>query len=218
MKKKKIIILVGAPGSGKGTQAELLAKKMNMEILSPGAIFRKEVEKGSVIGKKAGPFMKKGLLVRDDIVCSVIINRIKKIDKSIILDGFPRNQVQAKVLGDFLKNQNTTSLVIEIALPLKTALKRISGRLSCNSCGESFHVDFKPPTQNKTCDKCGNKLVVRSDSKEKIVKTRWQIYQYATKPIVAYYKTNKHYSYQKVDGTKLIPEVFVEIFDIVKNS
>lgn len=218
MKPKQIIILIGGPGSGKGTQAELLAKKMGIQVLSPGTILRKAIEKKTVIGKKAAPYIKKGILVPDDIVSSLVIKRIAKIRKGIILDGFPRNQVQVKLLGDYLKNQNTKNLVIEVAIPLRTAIKRISGRLTCNNCGESYHVEYKPPRRKNICDQCGKRLIVRSDSKEKVVKTRWQIYRYETKPIADYYKQNRHYLYRKVDGTKDIETVFESVYNIVKKE
>ena len=218
MKQKQIIILIGAPGSGKGTQAKLLSRKLGLQVLSPGVILRNEIAKKTVIGKKAAPFLKKGLLVSDDIVSSIVIKKIASAKKGIILDGFPRNHVQVKLLNNYLKTQNTNNIVIEIALHLSTAMKRISGRLTCTSCGESYHVDYKPAKKKNYCDKCGKRLAVRADSKPKVVKTRWQIYKYSTKPVLEYYKNHKYYSYRKVDGKHSISEVSEQIISIVRKK
>ena len=218
MKKQKIIIFIGAPGSGKGTQVEKLQEQLNLLCLAPGEIFRKQIKNKTALGKKVKPFIDKGLLVDDKLVLDLIIDKIKKARKNIILDGFPRTLVQTKELHQFLLNKKDKYQVkiFELKISSKKIIKRITGRMRCEKCGFIYHLKFKPSTKKGICDICNGKLKVRPDSKPTVVKTRIKIYNKLTKPILKFYKINKFYKYYIVDALQSIEMVNKKIKSIIK--
>ncbi|MBT5338813.1 nucleoside monophosphate kinase [Candidatus Falkowbacteria bacterium] len=218
-KKQVIVIFIGPPGSGKGTQAKLLADKFNYTDLSSGKLFREEVQKKTKIGKQIKPFMDKGFLVSDEITTEMMIKKISRLRKPIILDGFPRNLNQSKILDEYLqKHKNKYKIVIvEVKLTEKQVSQRILGRLEC-ACGRIFHEQLNLPSNKGICDICGSKLQTRSDAKVSVVKTRMQIYKYETAPILKFYKKEKYYRFYQVEGDKKVNEVFKQLEKIIKRS
>lgn len=217
-KKQPILIFVGPPGSGKGTQASLLEQEHNFIALSSGKMFREEMQKKTKIGRQIKPLMDKGLLVSDEITTEMMIRKIARLKRAIILDGFPRNLNQSKILDEYLqKHKNKYKIVVvEIKLTAKQVLERILGRLECSSCGRIYHRQLNLPEKKGVCDGCGAKLQARSDAKASVVKTRMQIYKYETAPILKFYKNQRDYNFYQVEGDKKIKEVFDQILKITK--
>jgi adenylate kinase len=180
------IVFLGPQGSGKGTQAELLSKKLNLPQIITGEIFRREIAAGTELGKKAEEIGKRGELVPDEITNKIIAEEISKEQyrNGVIIDGFPRNLVQANALEQILKI--TEAILVNISD--KEARERISGRRTCPVCGMVYHMKYNPPMRNETCDKCSEKLVVRADDTEEAIKKRLEIYHCDTEPVIYYYK------------------------------
>jgi adenylate kinase len=218
-KNKNVLILIGPPGSGKGTQAEDLCKIFQLESISPGLIFRNAVTKKTKLGKLAKPYLQKGLLVPDDVVSKVVFKKIKQAKSDILLDGFPRNLKQANLLKDFfaVSENDYKVVVLEIDLSAKEILERITGRRACD-CGINYHLKFKPPQQKGICDKCRKKLKIRSDSSPQVVKTRIKVYNDDTQPIIRFYKRAKDCRYRKIDGADSIDKVRKNIVRILKQQ
>jgi len=215
MAERKVIILIGAPGSGKGTQAKALEKKFGFVSYSPGDIFRDEIKKKTKLGLYVAKYVRKGLLVPDNIVSSIIIKRLMKIKKGVILDGFPRNLVQVKLLHEYLQKIKTKNIVLHISLSVAKATERIIGRQVCEKCGEIYHDIFKPAIKKNYCDNCKRRLRRRIDENPKIIEERWHIYKYETKPIVGYYKNDTKYSYRKINADQKIGKVAEDIKKIL---
>jgi adenylate kinase len=206
---RRIFILIGPPGSGKGTQAGGLIEKLRKKpkYFSVGEILRKEIEKGTDLGRQVERFVDKGLLVPDEIISEVIIKRIRVERGDIILDGFPRTLSQALILEKYLAEKETKNIVIEIALPKEQIiLERISGRRYCPN-GHLFHLKFDPPKKANICDYCGEKLKIRADADPKVIKERLKIYHKETKPLIKYYQGHHNYKFLKIDGSKEIKRV-----------
>jgi len=208
MNKIHNIVFLGPQGSGKGTQAELLSKKLNLPQIVTGEIFRREIAAGTELGKKAREIGKRGELVPDEITNKIIAEEISKEQyrNGMIIDGFPRNLVQANALEQFLKV--TQAILINISD--KEATERISGRRTCPVCGLVYHMKYNPPMRNETCDKCSEKLVVRADDTEEAIKKRLEIYHKDTEPVIYYYKQRGVLI--EINGEQPIEKVQEDIF------
>ncbi len=207
-----ILILLGAPGVGKGTQGALISKEYNIPQISTGDILRSEVRNETELGKKAKVYMDKGELVPDDVIIGMMENRIKQDDckNGFILDGFPRTVAQAEAFDVMLKkNGLELHRVLLIDVPEEEIIERLTGRRVCPNCGAVYHIKNNPPKKEGVCDKCGSKLVQRDDDKEEVVRNRLEVYRKNTMPLIDYYtKTSK---LVKVDGTGEINEIFERI-------
>lgn len=180
------IILLGAPGAGKGTQAEVICKHLNIPTISTGNCLREAVKNGSPLGLRAKADMDSGRLVPDDVVIGVVKDRIAKDDcaKGYILDGFPRTVAQAEALEAMGVEIDK---VIDLEVPDETIKRRLSGRRVCGGCGASYHLDFKPPRQEGVCDSCGQALIIRKDDEPATVQDRLNVYHKQTEPVKAFY-------------------------------
>lgn len=211
------IILLGAPGAGKGTQAKIIADKYGIPQISTGDMLREAVAKGTELGKKAKEFMSQGKLVPDDVVIGIIRERLRQKDceKGFILDGFPRTIAQAEAL-DRIMNEigKKIDAVININVPEEEVVKRIVNRRVCRKCGAIYHLIYDPPKRKGFCDKCGGELYQRDDDKEEIVRERFRVYQKNTEPLVDYYR--KRGILHDVDGTKDIEKVNSEVLGILR--
>ena len=212
------IIFLGAPGSGKGTQAALLAKDLNIPNISTGEILRKEVEQNSEIGKLAKSYMSTGQLVPDQIIIDIIKKCLAQTDckDGFILDGFPRNLSQAQKLDEMLNQiDKKINLVFNIEVADEIIIKRISGRFSCRNCGAVYNRFFNPPKKSNICDQCGsNNFENRNDDKEETVLSRLKIYKENNKKLVEFYQ-RKHLIYF-INGLKTVPLVNSDINEIIK--
>jgi len=202
------IILIGPPGSGKGTQAKLLEDKHHLKQLSSGDMLRAAVAEGSEIGKKAKSYMEAGELVPDELVVEIVTDQIEKADgEGFILDGFPRNVHQAEVLDKMLKeNGREIDLVPVIEVSDDRLVERVAGRFTCASCGEGYHDKFKRPKAEGVCDKCGGvEFIRRPDDNPETVRNRLEVYHAQTKPLIDYY--DKQGKVRMIDGEQSIDEV-----------
>ncbi|MEG0751034.1 MAG: adenylate kinase [Oscillospiraceae bacterium] len=180
------LILLGAPGAGKGTQAEVVAERLSVPIISTGNILKEAVRNETELGLKAKSFMDKGELVPDDVIIGIISERLSQPDcaDGFILDGVPRTTAQA----DALESMGVTiDRVINIEVPDETIIPRITGRRSCKKCGSSYHTEFKKPSKEGICDRCGGELISRSDDEESTVKNRLRVYHETTEKLKSYY-------------------------------
>lgn len=205
------IILIGAPGAGKGTQAFKITDKFAIPHISTGDIFRSNIKGGTPLGIEAKSYIDKGMLVPDELTIKIVEDRLKKDDckNGFMLDGFPRTLEQAEALDKMCD----IDLVINIDVPLELLLHRIVGRRVCKACGESYHVDFMREGQSE-CDRCGNPLIQRADDNEESVKTRLDVYVKQTQPLIDYY--GKKGVLKSVDGSKSMDEVFADIEKLLK--
>ena len=203
------LILLGAPGSGKGTQAAYIAQKYDLPHISTGDIFRENIKNETPLGLKVKAVMDTGNLCPDDLTVELVKDRLSKsdCDKGYLLDGFPRDLVQAKALDEF----SAPDIVIDLNVDLDKIERRITGRRSCPKCNGSFHIDFIGDTE--TCPDCGAKLVVRKDDNSETVKSRLAVYSKQTEPLISYYKNQGKLAV--VDGNRSIDEVFAEIVKVL---
>ena len=180
------IILLGPPGAGKGTQAKVLTKELDIPHISTGDILRKAIEEKTPLGLKAKKYMDKGYLVPDDLIINLIKERIRREDckKGFLLDGFPRTIPQAEALGKISNIDKVTKLKIAN----EVAIERLSGRRTCKDCGAMYHVIYIPPRKEGICDRCGGELIIREDDKEEAVLKRLEVYREETRPLIEYYK------------------------------
>lgn len=186
-----IIILLGAPGSGKGTQCKRLAERFHFQHVATGDIFRAEIAKKTAIGLKAQDYVKSGKLVPDALVTEMVAGRLNALE-TYLLDGFPRNLEQAQALDEMLKKSGTSiSLVCYLALPSSEAIKRMSSRRVCSNCGEVYNVLSRPPKAEGVCDLCGGAVVQREDDTEYTAQKRLMVFEDLTQPLVAYYKSEQ---------------------------
>ena len=204
------IVLLGAPGAGKGTQASMLCQRLNIPHISTGDIFRHHIKEQTPIGIVAKGYIDKGELVPDSVTEEIVKIRLSEPDcvNGYILDGFPRTVAQAEALNTFSK----IDAVIDIDIPLNKLLKRLTGRRVCDRCGESYHVDYLGP--NRTCSKCGGHLVHRADDTEETVSERLNVYVHKTAPLIDFY--NKMGVLRKVNGDLPIDKVIEEITEALK--
>ncbi|MEA1872278.1 MAG: adenylate kinase [Chloroflexota bacterium] len=211
------IIMLGAPGAGKGTQADILSQEMNLPHIASGDLFRQALEERTEVGLLAKSYMDKGELVPDEVAIKMILERINQPDctSGCLLDGFPRTLHQAEVLDKAFKEQGKTiDKAIYIEVPNEELVKRLSGRRLCRVCQTPYHIISSPPKTPGKCDKCGGELYQRSDDREETVKERLSIFFAQTIPILDYYK--KQSKLIKVNGNLGIQEVAREIISALK--
>ena len=203
------LILIGAPGAGKGSHAKLISKKYNVPQISMGDIIRENIKKGTKLGKELKKFTEEGNLVTDDLVIRLLESRINKKDCSngYILDGFPRTIAQANALEKITEIDN----VLLLDCSEKTVLQRLGGRRNCNKCGAIFHVINMPPKKDGVCDKCGGKLFQRGDDQEKTIKNRLKVYKRKTAPLINFYK--KRGLLKKVNADNALNIAFKDIIN-----
>ena len=184
------IIMLGAPGSGKGTIGKEICKKYNLTHLSTGDIFRDEIKRDTDLGKKANEYISNGNLVPDDITISMVEDKLMELG-DVLLDGFPRTINQAESLKKFLnQKEKSVTAVINLCIPDEDIIKRTSSRVICSNkeCGATFNTIFMPPKVEGICDVCGSKLIVRDDDKPETIKERLNVYYKNTEPLIAFYK------------------------------
>ncbi len=210
------IIMLGAPGAGKGTQAIKIAEKYGVPHISTGDIFRANIKNGTELGKKAKEYMDKGSLVPDELTCDLVVDRIHQDDcaNGFVLDGFPRTIPQAEALDKALtKDNEKMDFAIDIEVPDDSIVKRMGGRRACVNCGATYHVVSAPPKVEGICDHCGGKLTIRDDDKPETVQHRLSVYHEQTQPLIDFYK--KAGILHSVDGTKQLDEVFADVVKIL---
>ena len=210
------IIMLGAPGAGKGTQAKMIASKYGVPHISTGDIFRANIKNGTELGAKAKGYMDEGLLVPDELVVDLVIDRFKEEDckKGYVLDGFPRTIPQAEVLEEALnKIGDKIDYAVDIDVPDENIINRMSGRRACVTCGATYHIVHVPPKKEGICDGCGSELILRDDDKPETVKNRLKIYHDQTQPLIDFY--TKKGILKSVDGTQDMNDVFAAIVAIL---
>lgn len=210
------IIMLGAPGAGKGTQAKKIADKYQIPHISTGDIFRANIKDGTELGKKAKAYMDQGLLVPDDLTLELIMDRFQKPDckDGYVLDGFPRTIPQAEALTEALERKGETiDYAVNVEVPDSNIVDRMSGRRACLSCGSTYHIVYAPTKVEGICDRCGEKLVLREDDKPETVKNRLDVYHSQTQPLIDYY--TKQGKMAEVDGTQDVEDVFQAIVKIL---
>lgn len=210
------IIMLGAPGAGKGTQAKKIAEAFGIPHISTGDIFRANLKEGTELGLKAKTYMDKGELVPDELTCDLVVDRISKDDAAngYVLDGFPRTIPQADALTNALAARGEAiDFAIDVDVPDENIIKRMSGRRACVGCGATYHIEFAPTKVEGICDACGKELILRDDDKPETVANRLRVYHEQTQPLIEYY-TNREVLYT-VDGTQDIDKVFEDIRGIL---
>lgn len=210
------IVMLGAPGAGKGTQAKMIAEKYSIPHISTGDIFRANIKNDTELGKKAKSFIDKGQLVPDELTLDLIMDRFKEDDckNGYVLDGFPRTIPQAEALDEALKaNGEKVDFAIDIDVPDENIVRRMGGRRACVNCGATYHIVYSPTKVEGKCDKCGEELIVRDDDKPETVLSRLEVYHNQTQPLIDYY--NEQGILKSVDGTIDMKDVFNEIVKIL---
>ena len=210
------IVMLGAPGAGKGTQAKMIADKYQIPHISTGDIFRANIKDGTELGKEAKSYMDKGQLVPDELTVKILLDRVAKDDckNGYVLDGFPRTIPQAEVLEEALNNlQDKIDYAVNVEVPDENIVRRIGGRRACLSCGATYHIEHIPPKTEGICDRCEKELVLRDDDKPETVQKRLDVYHQQTQPLIDFY--NKRGVLKEVDGTVDMKEVFAAIVNIL---
>lgn len=210
------IIMLGAPGAGKGTQAKMLADKYEIPHISTGDIFRANIKNGTELGQKAKTYMDQGLLVPDELVCDLVVDRVQQDDctKGYILDGFPRTIPQAEALDAALANIGSKiDYAVNVEVPDENIVTRMSGRRACVDCGATYHIEYNPTKVEGICDVCGKELILREDDKPETVTKRLNVYHEQTQPLIDYY--TKQGALKEVDGTMNMDDVFNAIVKIL---
>lgn len=210
------LVLLGAPGAGKGTQAKKLIEKYGIPQISTGDLLRAAVAAGTPLGKEAKSYMDKGELVPDSVVLGMVEERLKQDDckKGYILDGFPRNVVQAEALDKMLNGlAMSLDAALSVDVPFDDLMKRLTGRRTCKSCGQMYNIYFNPPKKEGVCDKCGGELFQRDDDKEETIKKRLEVYNSQTAPLIEYY--GKKGILKSVNGTGSIDDIFSNICKVL---
>jgi adenylate kinase len=210
------LVLLGAPGAGKGTQAKKLIEKYGIPQISTGDLLRAAVSAGTQLGKEAKSYMDKGELVPDRVVLGMVEERLKQDDckKGYILDGFPRNVAQAEALDKMLNDLGMSlDAALSVDVPFDDLMKRLTGRRTCKACGQMYNIYFNPPKKEGVCDKCGGELFQRDDDKEETIKKRLEVYNSQTSPLIDYY--SKKGILKSVNGTGSIDEIFANICKVL---
>lgn len=211
------IVMLGAPGAGKGTQAQMIADEYHIPHISTGDIFRLNIKNGTPLGKEAKKYMDEGKLVPDELTVKLLLDRVAQDDckDGYVLDGFPRTIPQAEVLTEALaKSGEKIDVALNIDVPDENIIKRMGGRRACTNCGATYHVVYAAPKQEGICDKCGSPLVLRDDDKPETVTKRLEVYHTQTQPLIDYYE--KAGVLKTVDGTQELHTVFAAIRKILE--
>ena len=210
------IIMLGAPGAGKGTQAKKIAAKYGIPHISTGDIFRANIKNGTELGKKAKTYMDQGLLVPDELVVDLVVDRVNQDDceNGYVLDGFPRTIPQAEALTEALEKMGQkVDFAIDVNVPDENIVKRMGGRRACVTCGATYHMVYAPTKKEGICDTCGGELILRDDDKPETVQKRLNVYHDQTQPLIDYYTSQG--ILRTVDGTVDIDDVFRAITDFL---
>ena len=210
------IIMLGAPGAGKGTQAKMIAEKYGVPHISTGDIFRANIKNGTPLGMEAKRYMDQGMLVPDELTVKILLDRVAQDDCAggYVLDGFPRTIPQAQVLDEALnKLADKIDFAIDVDVPDENIVNRMSGRRACLSCGATYHVEHIPPKKEGICNHCGKELVLRDDDKPETVLNRLKVYHEQTQPLIDFYSQKG--ILRTVDGTKDMHDVFDAIVEIL---
>ena len=210
------IIMLGAPGAGKGTQAKMIADKYSIPHISTGDIFRANIKNGKELGMEAKKYMDQGQLVPDELTVRILLDRVAQDDckNGYVLDGFPRTIPQAEVLDEALaKLGETIDYAIDVNVPDENIVNRMGGRRACVTCGATYHMVHVPPKKEGICDKCGSELILRDDDKPETVKKRLSVYHEQTQPLIDFY--TKKNVLKTVDGTVDMMDVFASIVEIL---
>jgi adenylate kinase len=216
MEHKPNIILLGPPGAGKGTISEVLIEKFDLEHISTGNIFRREIAEKTDLGGKISEIVKNGRLVSDELTVEVVTNRIKILEKGLLFDGFPRTLPQARMLDKFFEtNGRKISAVVFINLAEEEILKRLGLRRTCSKCKAVYNLVSKPPKKENVCDICASELILREDDKPETVKKRLEVFHRQTEPLIEYYKAN--HKFFEIDGSGLPGEVAVRVFEVMSD-
>lgn len=219
-----VVVMLGAPGTGKGTVASMLQEGLGIPQVSTGDIFRENIKEGTELGKLAQTYISKGKLVPDEVTVNIVEDRLKQADteKGVILDGFPRTVAQAEELERILNNQNKeVDMVINLTTPDEEIIERIVNRIVCSNqeCKATFNLKLNPPKVEGICDKCGSKLVKRDDDTEETVRTRIKTYLDSTSPLVEYYKNKGKLRTEVVSKeTRLGKEIAEELIGVLKGE
>lgn len=211
------IIMLGAPGAGKGTQAKMIAEKYGVPHISTGDIFRANIKNGTQLGMEAKQYMDKGLLVPDELTVKILLDRVAQDDckTGYVLDGFPRTIPQAEVLDKALTELgDKIDYAINVDVPDENIVRRMGGRRACLSCGATYHIEHIPPKKEGICDTCGQELVLRDDDKPETVQSRLNVYHEQTQPLIEFYQAKG--VLKTVDGTVDMKDVFAAITEILK--
>lgn len=210
------VVMLGAPGAGKGTQAKKIADKYGIPHISTGDIFRMNIKNGTELGMEAKKYMDQGLLVPDELVVRILLDRVAQPDckNGYVLDGFPRTIPQAEVLdAELEKLGEKIDYAIDVNVPDENIINRMSGRRACVSCGATYHITYAPTEKEGVCDKCGSELILRDDDKPETVQKRLGVYHQQTQPLIEYYTAKN--ILKSVDGTKDMEDVFQSIVSIL---
>ena len=210
------IIMLGAPGAGKGTQAKMIAEKYSIPHVSTGDIFRANIKNNTELGKQAKAYMDKGELVPDELTVKILLDRVAQEDckNGYVLDGFPRTIPQAEVLDEALtKLGESIDYAINVDVPDENIVKRMSGRRACVTCGATYHIEHVPPKKEGICDACGSELILRDDDKPETVLNRLNVYHAQTQPLIDFYTAKG--VLKDVDGTQDMMDVFGAITNIL---
>lgn len=211
------IVMLGAPGAGKGTQAKMIAAKYEVPHISTGDIFRTNIKNGTELGKKAKEYMDQGLLVPDELTVDLVIDRLSQEDcaKGYILDGFPRTIPQAEALDAALsKRGEKMDYAIDVDVPDENIVNRMSGRRACTGCGATYHIVHNPSKRGDVCEVCGETLILRDDDKPETVQKRLTVYHEQTQPLIDYY--TQQGILKTVDGTQDMNDVFTDVTKILE--
>jgi adenylate kinase len=216
-KKRLAIIVLGAPGAGKGTQARLIGEELRYPHISTGDMLRESVRDKTELGKKARAFMESGSLVPDELVDAIVAERLGREDsrRGFILDGYPRTISQAESLKSLFVKDGTEVLALGIEVGDDLLVRRLSSRWTCPKCGKMFNAQLDPAKIKGNCDECGTALVQRKDDTPEVIAERLQVYHKTTRPLIRYYQEQS--AYKEISGEKPVQEVFDTIIGIVKS-
>lgn len=214
----KVIVLMGMPGVGKGTQAKLLSERFGWPQISTGDMLREMAQNETPLGQHVREILASGQLVSDDILAEIIQERTRRADcqNGYILDGFPRTVHQAELLDRLIREQGNELTVIEVTVDRDVLLKRLGGRLTCSRCGAIYNVHSQPPRQAGQCDRCGGPLIHRSDDQPEAIGRRLDVYEEKTAPVIEYYR--HHGGLITVDGGRPVDQVFEDILKSVMRA
>ncbi len=213
------LILLGPPGAGKGTQAQMISERYHIPQISTGDILRKAVRENTLLGMRAKEFMERGELVPDEVVIGIVEERLKEPDceRGFILDGFPRTRPQAEALQKILANiGKAINYVINIEVEDEELIRRLSGRRTCRDCGAMYHINFNPPKNEGICDRCGGNLYQREDDKEETIRTRLREYNRQTAPLIEYYQGKR--ALHSIRGIGNKEQIFSQISNLLDRN